>query len=144
MGKPRAPETKLDREALLGAEHGPLDGARTAAPWRVALVYPNSYHVGMSSLGFQLAGQVIQATPGARAERFFLDTLEEGSIESGSPLREFDLIAFSAAYELDGPNILDILERAGLPLEARERGTDPGWPLVLLGGMLAALNRLPL
>lgn len=139
-----APSPRPTRQALLAAEHGPLAGARAAAPLRVALVFPNEYHVGMSSLGFQIAHQALHALPGAAPERFFLDTLDEGSLESGAPLGDFDLVAFSAAYELDGPNILAILERAGLPLRARDRAPQLGHPIVLLGGVLAALNRRPL
>jgi radical SAM superfamily enzyme YgiQ (UPF0313 family) len=101
----------------------------------------------MSSLGFQIAWQMIQSHAGphggARVERFFIDTLDLGSLESAAPLADFDLLFVSAAYEMDGPNILDLIEAAGLPLEARARANRPG-PLVIMGGVLVSVNRLPL
>ncbi|MEN6625640.1 MAG: radical SAM protein [Candidatus Sumerlaeia bacterium] len=140
MARPRdtRPSTP-DRRALLAAERGP--GCIGGGPIRVALVYPNSYHIGMSSLGFQLTMQAI-GNWGARAERFFIDTFTQGSIETGAAASDFDVVAFSATYELDAPHVLDALEWSGLPLESRRRG--PGWPLVVMGGLLASVNRLPL
>ena len=132
----------LSRSQLLAAEHGP-GVASTDDELRVALIYPNNYHVGMSSLGFQIAWQLINDTPGVRAERFFHDTIGQGSIETGLAPGQFDVIALSGAYEMDDPNILDILEAAGLPLTAHER-RDGQWPLVLMGGVLVSVNRLPL
>lgn len=103
----------------------------------------------MSSLGFQLAMRMIEDHPSASVERFFMDTLEEGSLESGSSLGEFDAIAISASYEMDGPHVLDALLAAGLPLEARARGLAEesragAPPLVMMGGVLISVDRLPL
>ncbi len=139
--KRHTPEATPDRRKLLAAEYGPPLGG--SGPLRVALVYPHTYHVGMSSLGFQIALRLINDWPGgARAERFFTDTIAGGSIESGSPLADFDIIAFSATYEMDAPLVLDLIAAAGLPLEARHRGPDH--PLVVMGGVLVSVNRLPL
>lgn len=128
----------------LASERGYLLPAKGHAPLRIALVYPNTYHVGMSSLGFQLAHRVINDHPSARAERFFTDSLRFGSIETGSPLSDFNVIAFSGAYEMDGPHFLDVLESAGIPLLASERTEGGRWPLILAGGVLVSVNRLPL
>ncbi len=127
-----------DRRRLRESERGP--GAGGGGSPAVALVYPNTYRVGMSSLGYQIAMQSAAAC-GARVERFFIDTLAQGSIESAAPAGNFDVMAISATYELDAPHIVDAIEWAGLPLEAGERGA--GWPLVVMGGLLARLNRLP-
>ena len=136
------------RRELLAAEHGPPARAHGPAAagrlLRVGLVYPNAYAIGMASLGFQIAYQVLEGIAGVAPERFFLDTAAQGSIETGTPLGDFDVIAFSAAYEMDGPHVLDLLELAGLPLEARHRRPEAGWPLVLHGGVLVSVNRLPL
>lgn len=127
-----------DRRHLSESERGPgVSGGGSPA---VALVYPNTYHVGMSSLGFQIAMQSVAAC-GGRAERFFIDTFAQGSIESGAPASNFDAVAISATYELDDPYIVDAIEWAGLPLLARERGASR--PLVVMGGLLASVNRLP-
>lgn len=145
MSKTRTAGTnQLDRRALFQAEHGPVAGPPDAgASWRVALIYPNTYHIGMSSLGFQITAQVLQRA-GARVERFFTDTLEQGSIESSAPLQNFDIIAFSGAYEMDDAHVPDLLARAGLPFLAHQRTAGRAWPLVVMGGVLVAVNRLPL
>lgn len=136
------PETPTKtRQALLAAEKGWI--APRGGNLRIALVYPNSYHIGMSSLGFQLAWRVINDHPLASAERFFTDTLDFGSIETGAPLSRFDVIAFSASYEMDDPNIVDVIEAAGFPVLARERRGGQ-YPLILMGGVLVSVNRLPL
>ena len=132
------------RKTLIRAEHGPDAGGLAGGGLRVALVYPHTYHVGMSSLGFQIVYQMINGRPGARAERFFTDTMAQGSIETGAALGDFDLIAVSGAYEMDDPHVLDVIEAAGLPLEARRRCPEHGWPLVAVGGVLVSVNRLPL
>lgn len=132
------------REQLLAEERGFAPIAKSHAPLRVALVYPNDYHVGMSSLGFQLTYRAIQDHPAASVERFFTDTAHLGSIETGAPLSRFDVIAFSGAYEMDDPNFLNLLESAGIPLEARERTERGRWPLIIAGGVLISVNRLPL
>ena len=131
-------------ERWLTAERG-WTGKRKSGPrLSVALLYPNTYHLGMSSLGYQITYRVIQDHPGAWAERFFLDSVRFGSLESGTALQKFDLIALSASYELDEPLILDIFDSMGMPLEARDRTEKGRWPLVVMGGVLVAVNRLPL
>jgi radical SAM superfamily enzyme YgiQ (UPF0313 family) len=129
-------------EAEIGAIRKPF-GAQTA----LALVYPNSYSVGMSSLGFQtLAGRVNRRADAA-CERFFhrLDERDRSaprSIENARPLAEFPLVAFSVSFELDYPNVVDVLHRSGIPLRHRDRGE--GDPIVIAGGLALTMNRLPL
>ena len=120
---------------------------------RVALGYPNSYHVGMSNLGMQVVYGILNRTPGVTCERFFLpdpDEIEEYerhgrhlfSLESQQPIEQFDLVALSCSYENDYCNILRILELAGLPLLSRDRTQQH--PLVLVGGAITLLNPEPL
>jgi len=136
------------RQRLLGDEQGTL---HKVAPLRMALCYPSPYHVGMSSLGFQTIYREVHAHPGATAERAFLpddvDTFRESrtplfSLESATPLGEFPVLAFSVAYELELTGMLEMLDLAGLPLLASERGT--AWPLVVAGGPLTFSNPEPL
>lgn len=132
------------RENWLSAERG-FVRARDARPkLSVALVYPNTYAIGMSSLGYQLAYRVLNDQPGVLAERFFLDSADQGSIESGEPLNRFDVVAFSASFEMDAPHLLDLLEDAGLEIEARRRTEASRSPLVVMGGVLVSVNRLPI
>jgi radical SAM superfamily enzyme YgiQ (UPF0313 family) len=121
------------------------------APLRVALCYPSPYHVGMSSLGFQALYREIHAHPGATAERAFLPDDIPGFRSSGAPLFTYEtqsevsrmgIIAFSVAYELELPGVLEMLELAGLPLLRAERSGRH--PLVIAGGPLTFSNPAPL
>ena len=115
---------------------------------KVALGYPNRYHVGMSNLGFQSTYRLFNEIEHVACERFFLP--ENGhqatgrikTIESDTPIFEFDIIAFSVSFENDYPNILTLLERAGLPLQSNDRGTPH--PLVIAGGVACFLNPEPI
>ncbi|MGZ6141619.1 MAG: radical SAM protein [Myxococcaceae bacterium] len=136
------------RQGLLADERGTL---RKVASLPVALCYPSPYHVGMSSLGFQTIYREIHAHPGASAERAFLPDDAEAfrqsrtplfTLESGTPVGAFPVLAFSVAYELELPGVLEVLTLAGLPVLAAERGAD--WPLVVAGGPLTFSNPEPL
>ncbi len=115
---------------------------------RVALVYPNLYHVGMSNLGFQTVYRLINDIDHLVCERAFLPEQDGGkkrrvlTVESQTPIEDFDIIAFSISYENDAPGVLTILEAAGLPLPAAQRGAT--LPLVLAGGVFCFLNPEPL
>jgi radical SAM family uncharacterized protein len=115
---------------------------------RVVLIYPHHYHVGMSNLGFQTVYRLINDIDPVVCERAFLPEQDGGKIrrvltvESQTPIQDFDIIAFSISYENDAPAVLSILETAGLPLPAAQRGIS--LPLVLAGGVLCFLNTEPL
>ncbi|MBW2603170.1 MAG: TIGR03960 family B12-binding radical SAM protein [Deltaproteobacteria bacterium] len=116
---------------------------------KVALVYPNTYHVGMSNLGFQAVYEFINTFEHVVCERSFLPddggsgtTERMTTLESGNPISAFDLIAFSVSFENDYPNLLTILEKAKLPLRSKDRETPH--PLVIAGGVAFFLNPEPL
>ncbi len=116
---------------------------------KVALVYPNTYHVGMSNLGFQAVYELINSYEDMLCERSFLpDDVERTgtgritTVESGNDIRAFDLVAFSVSYENDFPNLLSILEKAKLPLQSKDRVSPH--PLVIAGGVAFFLNPEPL
>lgn len=131
----------------LAAEVGTI---RKSGPHRlrVVLVYPNRYAVGMSNLGFQVVYRLLNGLEGVACERAFLpdEPAPAGrrlaSVETGRPLTDFDIIAFSVSFENDYPNILDALAAAGLPLPSRER--KDAHPLVMAGGVACLLNPEPL
>jgi len=111
----------------------------------IALVYPNTYYVGMSALGFQTLYRLLNARDDLVAERVFWDEKAPGpalSLESQRPLGEFPFIAFSVTYELDYFHIPLMLRRAGVPVRADERDEDD--PIVLMGGPAVTANPLPL
>jgi radical SAM superfamily enzyme YgiQ (UPF0313 family) len=62
-------------------------------------------------------------------------------VESGTPLGAFDVIAFTLSFEEDYVHLLALLDRAGLPLRAADRGD--AWPLVVAGGMAMQINPEP-
>ena len=114
----------------------------------MALTYPNTYHVGMSNLGFQSVYRLINDLDNVVCERAFLP---EGasrahgrlrSLESGRRLADFDIIAFSISFENDYPNLLTILALAGLPLLSSER--HPPHALIIAGGATSLLNPEPI
>ncbi len=118
------------------------------APISVALVYPNTYHVGMSNLGFQTVYRLLNDVDGIVCERAFLPdpaTIPTGdiiSVESQRPLHTFDIIAFSISFENDYPNLLTLFEGAHIPLRAIHRNATH--PLVICGGVTSMLNPAPI
>jgi radical SAM family uncharacterized protein len=110
---------------------------------RIALGFPDLYEIGMSHLGMQILYHRINSLDHAVAERVFAPDIDAEarlqsldiplfSLESHTPLSEFDLIGFTVAYELASTNILTMLDLAGIPLRSADR-TD-GHPIVMLGG----------
>jgi len=121
--------------------------------YTVALIYPNTYHQGMSNLGFQTVYHLFNSRDDCLCERFFLpdpEDLKEHettgypliSLESQRPLLDFDLIAFSVSFENDYLHLPTIFRLGRLPLFASDRTDDH--PPVLLGGVCAFLNPEPL
>jgi radical SAM superfamily enzyme YgiQ (UPF0313 family) len=124
---------------------------RKASSLRVALCYPASYSVGMSSLGFQTIYREIHLHPEASAERVFLPDYPAEyrqsqtppfSYENETPLSDFPIVAFSIAYELELPGLLEILNLGGIPLLRRDRTEKH--PLIAAGGPLTNSNPEPL
>ncbi len=117
----------------------------------VLLIYPNQYKAGMSNLGFQTVYALINAMPGALAERAFLpsrDDLKEYesgrtplfSLESVRPATDFDIIAFSISFEEDFLNIPKLLALASVPLYSKDRVDGQ---VVMAGGAAVSLNPEP-
>jgi len=143
---------KKKAQALLADEQGTIRkdwGGKVS----VALVYPNTYAVGMSNLGFQTIYWHLNRLSDVVCERVFLpDTADVDelvrtgeppfSLESLRPLRDFDVVGFSVTYEGDYVNVLRLLDLAGIPLRAVER--NGRHPIVLMGGVCAFSNPEPL
>jgi radical SAM superfamily enzyme YgiQ (UPF0313 family) len=115
----------------------------------VALVWPNTYRVGMSSLALHLLYRLFNDQPDVVCERVFFGDqqaprLDEPimSLESQRPLDEFGLIAFTLSYEMDYFNVVELLRRAGIPIFAEER--DENWPLIIAGGPAIYTNPEPM
>jgi radical SAM superfamily enzyme YgiQ (UPF0313 family) len=120
---------------------------------RVALAFPNTYWVGMSNLGFQTIYRLFNDDPDVVCERFFLPPKQElaeqlasrtplVTLESQTPVGDFDVVAFSVSFEWDYVNVLTLLRLAGVPRYATER--TERHPLVVVGGAVTFVNPEPL
>jgi len=111
----------------------------------VALVYPNSYFLGMSNLGVHAVYKLLNSHLRAVCERVFYEKEDKHAptaLESGRPLADFAVIAFSISYELDYFNIVNILKASGIPLYSADR--DERYPLIIAGGPCITTNPIPL
>jgi radical SAM superfamily enzyme YgiQ (UPF0313 family) len=142
---------KKKARTLVEGEQG-IVGKEWGGRVSVALVYPNTYAVGMSNLGFQTIYEHFNALPHVVCERVFFPDPEDVdeyartatapfSLESQRPLTDFDLVGFSVTYEGDYINVVRLLRMAGLPLRASDR--RPTDPVVLMGGVCAFSNPEP-
>lgn len=131
---------------------------------RIALVYPNNYKNGMSSYTIHFLYSLFNRFDNVRCERFFLpdhtklpafqlkdkrigfDAKLAKSVDSGSSLSSFDIIAFTVQFEMDYLNILWFLDTIGIPLFVHERAkySDKQFPLIIGGGPCIHSNPLTL
>ncbi len=120
-------------------------------PYRLALVFPDVYELGMSNLGMMVLYDAVNSQPDMLAERAYTPwiDMQQGmrrlgiplySLETRHPLRAFDVIGFSLPYEQLYTNVLTTLDLAGIALRSVERAEDA--PLILAGGS-ACLNPEP-
>jgi len=110
---------------------------------RIALCFPDTYEIGMSHLGLKILYSLLNKHEGWAAERVYAPwpdmeskLRERGipllSLESYTPLCDFDVVGFSLQYEMTYTNVLTMLDLGGIPIHTRERGLDA--PLVIAGG----------
>lgn len=141
-----------DRRTLIGREVGAVTkphGGRL----RVALAFPNTYFVGMSNLGLQTVYSLFNADDRVVCERVFLPPKQQliaqtarreplVTLESGTPVRDFDIFAFSVSFEWDYVNVVTMLKLAGIePRAARRTRHDP---FIVVGGAVTFVNPEPL
>lgn len=120
-------------------------------PWQdaelhFAFCFPDTYEIAMSHLGMKILDYIINKLPYALCERVCMpwpdlgDALRENhlplfSLETRTPLSEFDVVGFTLQYEMSFTNILEMLDLAGIPVLSAQRGDDA--PLVIAGGPCA-------
>jgi radical SAM family uncharacterized protein/radical SAM-linked protein len=124
-------------------------------PWQdvnLCFAFPEVYEIGVSHLGLKILYSIVNRIPGAMADRCYLPWTDltdlmrrEGiplfGIESRVPLADFDLIGITLQSEINYSNVLELIDLAGLPVLAKERGKSD--PIVMAGGPCAT-NPLPL
>ena len=108
-----------------------------------ALIYPNSYSVGMSNLGVQAIYRLLNSRGDSICERVFWegDGKPLLSLESSRPMMDYACLAFSFSYELDYLNLAPFMRAAGIPLYSQER--DENHPLLIAGGPCVTANPMP-
>lgn len=110
---------------------------------KMCLFFPDIYEVGMSNLGIRILYSYMNKVEGFSLERGFspmedmeklmrINKIPMFSLESKTPLKEFDIVGFSLSYEMSYPNVLNALDLAGIPLKREDRGEE--YPLVMAGG----------
>ncbi len=113
---------------------------------RAVLVFPNSYFLGMSNLGFQTIYRIANSSRGLLCDRFFPEDWSSSdtalSFECEAPLGDFDVMAFSIAFENDYLNLLRTLDMARVPFRSDQR--DDSHPLVVVGGAVTFMNPEPI
>ena len=145
-------ELKRELQEKLAGEQGYYRYA-AGTRQRFALVYPNSYFVGMSNLGLHIIYDLLNKRRDTACERFFLPERQRiaryektrtplMSIENQLPLYEFPLIGFAVSFEMDYFNVLKVLELGKIRLRAAERTEQD--PIVIAGGPCATFNPEPL
>ena len=116
---------------------------KEGAEFRFALCFPDTYEIGMSHLGSRIIYNVLNNredvfcerayAPWPDMEKLLRDENEKlFSLETKTPLDEFDIIGFSLLYEMCYTNLLNMLELSGIPLTTGERGEK--YPLIVAGG----------
>jgi radical SAM family uncharacterized protein len=131
----------------VGGERNAIAKDPSSVDLRFAVAFPDTYAVGMSHLGLKIIYHILNSRKDVAAERVFApwpDMEEEMrqrevplySLETFSPLSEFDVIGFSIQYELCYTNVLNMLELGGVPALTEDR--SPGEPVVLAGGALSS------
>lgn len=138
------------KKKLAGEEGYVIDRGATL---RIALCYPNTHAIGMANLGMHTMYDLFNAIPDVSCERVFLpdpiDLKEHErsrtpllSLETQTPVRDFDIVAFSISFETDYLNMARMLQLSGVPVWSSERNHHH--PLVVMGGAASFLNPEPI
>ncbi|MCK4272855.1 TIGR03960 family B12-binding radical SAM protein [bacterium] len=131
----------------LGNELNGISKKHSEVDLRVVLAYPDSYTIGMSHIGLKILYHILNRRENILAERAYAPWLDMESqmrkrgiplfsIESHTPLGEFDVLGFTLQYELNFTNLLNMIDLAQIPLRSEER--DQTHPLIIAGGTCAS------
>jgi radical SAM family uncharacterized protein/radical SAM-linked protein len=136
----------------LGNERGMVRKDPAGVQLRFALAFPDVYEIGQSHPGLQILYDLLNRRPDVYAERVYAPwfdmeaalrdaRLPLPTLETFTPLGDFDIVGFTLQYELTYTNVLAMLDLGGIPLRAAERGS--AHPLIIAGGP-CAFNPEPL
>ena len=130
----------------VGGERGTVIKDPTQVRLRFALAFPEVYEIAQSHLGLQILYDLLNGRDGIQAERVYAPWIDMeallrqhnlplASLDTCTPLSEFDIVGFSLQYELTYTNILMMLDLGGVPLLSR--GRNARHPLIIAGGPCA-------
>lgn len=136
----------------IGGEYNQIIKNKDEVELRLAFCFPDTYEIGMSNLGMGILYSTMNELPYVWCERVYApwgDMYEQMkqngvplyALESGDPISEHDVLAFSIGYEMAYSTVLDMMDMAGIPIHSADRKTL--LPLVIAGGT-AALNPEPM
>ena len=135
----------------LAGEEGVI--VKHGARLRIALCYPNTHAVGMANLGLHTMYELFNKIPEVSCERVFLPDAEEMreyeksrtsllSLETQTPIKNFDVVAFSISFETDYLNMAKMLQMSQIPVWSKDR--NHFHPLIVMGGAASFLNPEPI
>jgi radical SAM superfamily enzyme YgiQ (UPF0313 family) len=135
----------------LAGEEGVI--VKHGAQLRIALCYPNTHAVGMANLGLHTMYELFNKIPEVSCERVFLPDAEELreyeksrtsllSLETQTPIKNFDVVAFSISFETDYLNMAKMLQMSQIPVWSKDR--NHYHPLIVMGGAASFLNPEPI
>lgn len=135
-----------------GGEYNQITKNKDEVELRLAFCFPDTYEIGMSNLGMGILYSTMNELPYVWCERVYApwgDMYEQMkqngvalyALESGDPISEHDVLAFSIGYEMAYSTVLDMMDMAGIPIHSADR--EDLLPLVIAGGT-AALNPEPM
>ncbi len=129
----------------IGGELGSVVKDKSKVNARFAFCFPDSYEIGMSNLGMKILYGCLNNHDDIWCERVYAPWPDMGelmkqkglplyALESGDAVKDFDFVGFTLQYEMSYTNVLYMLDLAGIPLVAADRGDDDSFPIIVGGG----------
>ena len=135
-----------------GGEYNEIQKNLADVRVRVAFCFPDTYEIGMSNVGMRILYGVMNEMEGVWCERVFApwgdmedamraNNLPLWALESQSPVKDFDMVAFTIGYEMAYSNVLNMMNLAGIPRHAKDRHDLKG---IVFAGGVCTFNPEPL
>lgn len=129
----------------IGGEPGSIIKDKKNVKASFAFCFPDAYEIGMSNLGMKILYSCLNKSDDMCCERVYAPWPDMGklmkekdiplyALESGDAVRDFDFVGFTLQYEMSYTNVLYMLDLAGIPLYAADRGDDDTYPIIIGGG----------
>lgn len=132
-----------------GGELNSVTKDHSSVEVKYAIAFPDAYEIGMSNLACSIIYHLLNKRPDCVAERVYAPwpdmdramrsaKLPLFTLETRTPVRDYDLLGFALSFELSYTNVLNMLDLAGIPVRSLDRDSGPpdggNWPIVFAGG----------